>query len=230
MSSPESAFDLIEGYFRVVPPDLKDQHSPGRICWAPSLYLVEVLTTLRVEYAKPGDETNVLLKLIPAGQNPNLFNHPPVLHPPIHTDEEFIPVKTKRRPVIIVSRTHSDIPRALRRGADFPPSFLIAPLYTLGEERYHPEFVERIKAFEYHQFFYLPQNDEHGIREAFVRFDRIQSVARRNLELTDTMLTQNALDVLHDWLTYHTTGNLDDTIREYRELRLKAIHATGADH
>ena len=37
------------------------------------------------------------------------------------------------------------------------------------------------------------------------------------------MLTQNALDVFKDWLTYHLTGDLDPTIAEYRELRLKAI-------
>ena len=107
MSSPEPepTFDLIEQYFCPVPEGLKGHYPPGRICWAPSLYLVETLTTLMIEYVRPGVETDVLLKLLAAHQNQTLINHPPILHPPIHANEEFVAVKAKPRPVIILSRS-----------------------------------------------------------------------------------------------------------------------------
>jgi len=64
VSSPDDAFTLVEHYFRDVPDYSKGKMGPGQLCWAPSLFLLETLTTLKVEYVRQGDEGNVLLKLL----------------------------------------------------------------------------------------------------------------------------------------------------------------------
>ena len=226
MTNPDEAFNLVDRYFSDVPEDRRGEITPGRICWAPSLFLLETMTTLKVEFVRPGIESDVLLKLVAERDNPTLFNHDPVVHPPLRKDEEFVAVKAKKRPVIVLSRSHESIDRKFRRDGDFPGTYLVAPVYTFesyGEQKYPGEFVERVKAFEYHQFFYIPVSEHYGMKESFARFDRIHSVAKRNLRPEGFALTTDAWDVLWDWFSYHITGVLDDTIRDFREMRLGAI-------
>jgi hypothetical protein len=69
---------------------------------ASSLYLVEGLTALRVKYAEPGNEKNILLTLV-SSRDVKPFEHEPMRHPPIRKTEEFLAVKAKVRPVIVLS-------------------------------------------------------------------------------------------------------------------------------
>lgn len=230
MNSPDKAFELVDVYFRAVPKEFKDQVIPGRVCWVPSLYLVETVVGLTVRYADPGYERDILFELVSETENPALFNHDPLKHPPLRKNEAFLAVKAKRRPVIVLSRP--TVKRSAASGVDhdFPQCFIVAPLYTFGdaEEPYSQEFIERVKAMEYDEFLYIPKSDEFDIEESFVRFDRVQSVAKRNIRLESTMLTDDAFDLLKDWIRYYLAGPLEGTIADYRKIRMNAIKKTGA--
>src|SRR5437762_3499567 len=114
VGNPDKPFTLVEKYYEPVSDSQRGELNCGEICWAPSQYLLETLTTLMVQYVRPGEESDVLLKLVSANENPTLFNHPPILHPPIRTDEEFVAIKVKKRPVVILSRPHKAIDKRHR--------------------------------------------------------------------------------------------------------------------
>ena len=225
MNKADQPVTLVDDYYRDPTPDIE----PGAICWGPSLYLVEGLSALRVQYVEPGNEKNVLLKLV-SSRDTKLFDHEPIKHPPVRKTEEFLTVKAKVRGLIVLS-LRSDPVEGRFGGYGFPESHVVAPIYTFragetreeGEEDYDPEFVERVKYFVYHQFFYLPASDHYGIRESFARFDRVQVVARRNLDRPQVRLTLNALTVLRDLLTYYLTGvpeqNIEDVRRDYMKAK-----------
>lgn len=225
MNKADQPVTLIDDYYRDPTPDIE----PGAICWGPSLYLVEGLSALRVQYVEPGNEKNVLLKLV-SSRDTKLFDHEPIKHPSVRKTEEFLAVKAKVRGLIVLS-LRSDPVEGRFGGYGFPESYVVAPIYTFqigetreeGEEDYDPEFVERVKYFVYHQFFYLPTSDHYGIRESFARFDRLQVVARRNLDRPQVRLTLNALTVQQDLLIYYLTGvpeqNIEDVRRDYMKAK-----------
>lgn len=219
VSKAEGPITLIDDYYR----DPGREIEPGSICWAPSLYLVEGLAALRVKYAEPGNEKNILLTLV-SSRDVKLFEHEPIKHPPIRKTEEFLAVKAKVRLVIVLSLPNVAVEARLRDPAEFPESFVVAPIYTFqvgehpeeGEQDFDPEFVERVKYFVYHQFFYLPASEQYGIRESFARFDRLQVVARRNLDRPKARLTENALVGFRDFLAYYLTGVPEQNIEDVR--------------
>ncbi len=219
MNRAEEPITLIDHYYR----DPGREIESGSICWAPSLYLVEGLAALRVKYAEPGNEKDFLLRLV-SSRDTKLFEHEPIKHPPIRKTEEFLGVKAKVRPVVVLSLPNVPIEAGMRDPAEFPESFVVAPTYTFqagehvdeGEEDYDREFVERVRYFVYHQFFYLPASERYSLKESFARFDRLQVVARRNLDRSRVRLTENALIVLRDLLTYYLTGVPEQNIEDVR--------------
>lgn len=99
------------------------------------------------------------------------------------------------------------------REQDFAECYAVAPLYTFGD-KYPAEFKAHIAAFRYPQFFYLPPDEEDGIRESFVRLDRLQVAARQLLLPKPTYLSTDAHQLFNEWLTYYMTGELPDYLRE----------------
>jgi len=97
----------------------------------------------------------------------DLFRHRAYPRLRLAADEEFVIVKTKRRPVVVLSadevNVHSD-------------SVLVAPLYSAAN--YRPEFVQRVQEREYPGFVYLAPDANLDRKAAIVRFDHLQSVAQ----------------------------------------------------
>lgn len=115
----------------------------------------------------------------------DLFRHRSYSRLRLAADEEFVIVKAKQRPVIVLSNdevnTHSD-------------SILVVPLY--GAVNYRPEFVQRVQEREYPGFVYLAPDADLGRKAAIVRFDHLQSVARPLLVPKPLAVTRIALTLL----------------------------------
>jgi len=117
---------------------------------------------------------------------------------------------------VILSEGGDEVPRQLVRGKpawQTAPTILVAPYYGADEDStssgFNPAFVERIKSGEYPQFMWdmLPLT---GKDESILRMDHIQPIGRHHdsIELTDYRLSEDAIDIIDEWLTWIFTGQL----------------------
>jgi hypothetical protein len=149
------------------------------------------------------------------------------VHPiKLRANEAYAALRFKLRLVVIVS-VGTELTglgdRAMRHlKARFPDCFLCAPIYTLSSEaepnRYPAAFIERVKAYGLPMTFYLAA--EGGQREACVRFDRIQAIAKDFLRPHKFRLSSGCHKVFDDWLNHYLYGVLpaDSEIAEYKQL------------
>jgi len=152
----------------------------GHIYEAPIFYTQTELVVARpLHNGEPGQMLPADIVASPR----DLFRHCAYPRLRLAADEEFVIIKTKRRPVVVLSadevNAHSD-------------SVLVAPLYSAAN--YRPEFVLRVQGQEYPGFVYLAPDTDLDRKAAIVRFDHLQSIAQlllapKPLAVTRTVLT-----------------------------------------
>ena len=147
--------------------------------------------------------------------------HPPAQLPvpamPRARGEDFLAIKGKYRPALIVSAGGPELPGELRRGAPrrhTATTLLLAPYFTADQNGtragYRPEFVDRVRRGEYPHFCWdkLPLG---GAGESLLRLDYLFPVPKERtaVELLPHRLAPEGLAILDDWLTWLFTGQLD---------------------
>jgi len=151
----------------------------------------------------------------------------PVAALPEYPGEVRTVYRAKKRPAVILSEGGDEVPRALVLGKprwQTAPTILVAPYYGADEGRgtssgFSSVFVGRIKSGEYPQFMWdmLPLT---GKNESILRMDHIQPIGRHHdsIELTDYRLSDDAMMILDEWLTWIFTGQLftDGVLSEIR--------------
>ncbi len=204
---------LIDQYYQPASNDYRRVIRRASLANIPALFLIEQLQILKIDYEDPDRPGNFNFIIVEPGSDS--FKHNPIKKLGLETDEELLAVQAKRRTVIVLSEqpVEVDIRGMGPREQDFLECYAVGPLYTFGD-KYPAEFKAHIVAFRYPQFFYLPPDPEHGIRESFVRLDRIQMVARELLLPKPTYLSRDAQQLFNEWLVYYLTGELKDYLRE----------------
>ena len=126
--------------------------------------------------------------------------------------------RAKVRPCIIVSLCGPELPKELRPSSSpkwqTAPTLLVAPYYGVeaseGRGGWHLPLVERIKKCEYPQFMLdqLPGANFQSV----LRLDHIQPIGRHHnsWEPKPACLSDGALEVFDEWLTWLKTGDLDE--------------------
>lgn len=92
--------------------------------------------------------------------------------PPLADGEAFIVGKAKlRRPVIVLAGEGFELfaGPGVAKPSD---TFLCAPVY--GGDQYTEEMRKRVPAYEYSNFFYLPESKLPLFREGMVRLDHVK--------------------------------------------------------
>ena len=208
-------------------PILNRLYRIGQFFWAPSLYLFDERQSFLLESAYNPTLNNYQYQANPFRRNE--FDNPGA---PDHTlrirsDERAIVIAAKKRPVILISKLAATWTDSGRRQDD---SFLIAPVYSFSgdetKQTYSPAFIERVKAYEYWQLFYLPAYTPARIREGFVRLDRIHAVHKDLLEHHPLMLSDDAQDLLLSWLRVYLGENIEDVNDLLADYRQEAIANT----
>jgi hypothetical protein len=152
----------------------------------------------------------------------------PVSTVPLYPGEERIVQRAKKRPALIISEGGLPLPRRLRRDRPrWQTSFLllVAPYYG-GEQDgtragYPKEFLDRVRRCEFPQFMvdFLPP----GYRDQSVLYlNQIQPLGKDHgsIELLDYRLSDQALAIMDEWVTWLVTGLLPQkgylmTARDY---------------
>ena len=215
-------------------PILGQLYEIGQFFWAPALYLFgeqgRSPYVVRTEYSQPGrDPAYRVSPMQPSGEFSLPQDHDPTLG--TRSDERAVIIRAKRRPVILISTPVSPWADSRRRHDD---SFLIAPVYSFAgdetKQTYSPTFIERVKGYFYWQLFYLPGDPSVGIREGFVRLDRIQAIHKTLLEHMAVRLSDDAQPLLHSWIRVYlgeTLSEVDDLLFEYREEAIAKLTGQG---
>lgn len=111
------------------------------------------------------------------------------------------------RPVIVVSAA-AGAELTPNSGANLTKTYLCAPIY--GCDQFPKDLVERVRAYEFPNLFYLPECKKPRIDEGFIRLDHLQAIDKTKLQNRRSCLTEEAMTFFDEWLGHYTTGVLPD--------------------
>ena len=217
------------GYYRELPIEERGQLKFGRICWTHAYYPHEDLQFFR-PVPDPAEPTRTMAsryQIEAAGQDAFRRNLPLAV-PKLETNEEFILVRAKRRPVVII-QPEMPIPstinqgfrgRVHRRRCSVAQVFGLADPAT-GRAEFSPEFVDRVRKMEYPQLMFLPKRPGLFDVDSLLRLDELQSVFTAHLTPENFALLEDVATILRDQVQYLFTqkGPNDYTLLREEMLR-----------
>ncbi len=187
----------------------------------------------------PGDHERVRFALKPFTiSTPPPAQKLPVACLPTFEDVSWRLGAVKPRPVVVFAQTQIRVDEALRRGQpayQHTDCFLVAPYYGADQNGlragFRPELIEKVRRCSYPHLLWdsLPLRGK--TRNSILRLDQIQPIVDHHHHRTHTgyRLTQDAMDVLDEFLRWHITGEVsDDSIIHdlRRELGVVAMERT----
>lgn len=179
----------------------------------------------------PNEPTKTMasqFQLVAAGQD--AFRRTiPLASPKLETNEEFLVVRAKVRPVVLVMPEIPPMGVDNRgyRGRVQRHLCLVSQVFGLadprnGREEFSPKFVERIRKMEFPQLMFLPARAGLFEVDSLLRLDELQSVFTANLDPSQYALGDEVAAVLRGQLQYLLTGTGPTVYTELRELLLKS--------
>jgi hypothetical protein len=179
---------------------------------------------------EPGEPTKTIaskFQMIAAPKD--AFSRGLPLHAPkLETNEEFVVVRAKIRPVVMIQ---PELPIGFENrgygGRIDRRRCLVAQVFGLedtktGRSEFSPVFVDRVRRMEYPQLFFLPKKP--GVLEvdSMLRLDELQSVFTPHLDASQFALGDEAADVLRWQFLFLAAGLGPSSYTELRELILKS--------
>jgi hypothetical protein len=178
----------------------------------------------------PAEPTRTIaskFQLVSAGKD--AFRRGLPLHAPkLETNEEFIVVRAKERPVVLVQpELEIGLQNRGYRGRIHRRRCLVAQIFGLadvktGQAEFSPEFVHRVRKMEYPQLLFLPKAP--GVLEvdSFLRLDELQSVFTPHLQPAQTTLGDELNEILRDQLQFLIAGKGPNEYTKLREMILQS--------
>jgi hypothetical protein len=179
----------------------------------------------------PNEPTKTIastFRLVPAGKD--AFRRTIPLHAPkLETNEEFIVVRAKRRPVLLVQPEAPLMAVDNRgyRGKVQRRRCLVAQIFGLedartGHPEFSPSFVERVRRMEFPQLLFMPKMGGVLDVDSILRLDELQSVFTPHLEPTQYALGDEVNAVLMGQWRFLVAGIGPSEYTTLRELILKS--------
>lgn len=207
--------EFFEGtFYKKLPIGYHAKHCFGQIFWTHTYYPHEDLQLWRpvVDQEEQTRTTASHFQIVNAGED--AFNRGFPLHtPPLRIREEFIVIRAKRRPVVLVQSV-APIAGGENRGygGKFArPLCLVAQVYSIvdqqtGRTKFAPNLVDRVRMMEFPQIMFLPTLPGFFNTEGMLRLDQLQSVFVPHMEATPYCLSDEVQSVLKCQLQYLLTG------------------------
>jgi hypothetical protein len=189
----------------------KETYSFGQMFWCPAYYPHQNVAIWRPKHfdVKLGTARDFNIQASAA----DCFSRAlPYTDPVLETNEEFIAIKAKPRPVILIQPPDPSL-LAIKKG-HYPAKIVrhlcpVVLVYSavneVGDSKFPPEFVERVRRLEYRQFIFLPKGGPLAV-DSIARLDEIQSVAEGQLEPTKFALAAGVCKVLKSQVSYFYSG------------------------
>ena len=175
---------------------------------------------------EPTKTIATVFQIVPAGQD--AFRRSlPLQSPKLETNEEFLLIRAKWRPVLLLQ---PEIPlpeidsrgyrgRVQRRRCLVGQVFGLADTKT-GQAQFSPSFVDRVRKMEFPQLMFLPQKAGLLDVDSILRLDELQSVFTPHLQATQYSLGDEVVNILRGQLAFLLAGVGANDYTALRELLL----------
>lgn len=205
---------LAEGFYKKLSGDFRSRHTFGQILWTHTYYPHEHLELWRpvIDPNEPTKSAASTFRITAAGGD--AFNRGfPLITPRLKTKEEFIVLRAKHRPVVLV-QSAAPIAGTDNRGyrGKFARSlYVVSQVFGIadtetGATKFAPVLVDRVRKLEYPQIMFLPQLPGIFQVDGMLRLDQLQSVFVPHLEATPHCLCDEAQTILKAQIQYLLTG------------------------
>ena len=191
----------------------------GQVCWAPVAFTEEQHRFWRP--ANYDDTRTCASQFAIVNGAPDLYNRAlPLQAPPLETTEEFLVVRSKRRPVVLLAFPRADVPLRYRH------HILAAPCFSVLKKesdlpKIPPDQLLRIRSLEFPEVFFLPGCPPRLEKDNVLRLNLMQPIARGHLDPTPIELSPDVLQVLLGQLEHCLTGRYETPYSTAREMLLQ---------
>ena len=215
--------ELIENFYEPVGSDYRGSYARGQFFWTHIGYAREDLQLWRPTDLDPSQPTVSSFRTEPARQDA-FARRAPLYSPSLETYEEFVVVKAKKRPVILLSPAPPDpgLRNQRRGGRIYRPLCIVAPVYSLvnrqtGELKYPQEFVDRVRMLAYPEFLFLPEAPGILRYPSYARIGELQAIYQPHLRPENLRLCENIRCILEGQVSYLVSGTCGGDLQMYRE-------------
>lgn len=200
-------------FYKKLPLGFHSNHCFGQLFWAYAHYVPQVMQLWR-PVIDPNEPTKTIATTFNmVGLQTDAFKRKIPLHAPeLKTDEEFVVVKAKRRPVVLI-QTEPPLAELSERGkrklgrrrVTVAQTFSLVDQKT-GAAKYEQALIERVRRLEFPQLFFLPKAGGLAV-ESLLRFDEMQTIPVPGLEPTEWCLGDEVQKILKSQLQFLMTGS-----------------------
>jgi len=219
-----------DDFYKKLPLGYHQQFSFGQLFRTHAYYPHENLELWR-PVPDPSEPTKTIashFQIVAAGQDAFRRNIP-LASPKLETNEEFLVVRAKMRPVVLVMpETPSfGVDNKGYRGRVQRHLCLVGQVFGLVDLKtnrveFNPSFIDRLRKMEFPQLMFLPARPGFLDVDSLLRLDELQSVFTPNLEPSQLALGDDVANALKGQLQYLVAGTGPSAYTELRELLLKS--------
>jgi len=206
-----------------------DAYCFGQFFWTHAYYPHENLELWR-PISDPSEPTKTIAREFQiVSSAPDKFSRSlPLGAPPLKTNEEFLVIRAKVRPVVLI---FPEIPISLNTEKEqrkvVRKRCLVAQVFSLKDTntrqpKFSQEFVDRVRRLEYPQFMFLPEKSGLLEVDSLLRLDECQSVFTKHLQPYQWALNNDLQDLLRGQLQALFNGDSQNTYGDYREMILNS--------
>ena len=215
--------DLIGNFYEPVGSRFRATYERGQLFWIHIGYAREDLQLWRPSGLDASQTSASNFTIEQAGKD--AFSRPlPLYTPRLEIREEFIVVRAKKRPVILVSPSPPDpgISPMRKGGKIYRPLCVVAPVYSLvnrdtEQVKYPQPFIDRVRMLTYPEFLFLPEVSGVLRCDSYARLSEIQAVYQPHLEPCNLRLREEIRRILEGQMQYLISGSYGGEFQEYRE-------------
>jgi hypothetical protein len=219
-----------DDFYKQLPLGFHQQFSFGQFFRTHAYYPHENLELWR-PVLDPNEQTKTIasqFQIVAAGKD--AFRRGiPLASPKLETNEEFLVVRAKVRPVVLVMpETPSfGVDNRGYRGKVQRHLCLVGQVFGLLDSKtkraeFNPSFVDRVRRMEFPQLMFIPARPGFVEVDSLLRLDELQSVFTPNLEPTQLALGNEVAEVVRGQLQFLLTGAGPTSYTDLRELLIKS--------
>ena len=219
-----------DAFYKELPLGFHHHFSFGQLLKTHTYYPHENLELWRPVFDPTEPTKTIASRFQPQAAGQDAFRRTiPLAVPKLETNEEFVVVRAKRRPVILL------MPEAAPFGVDNKGYrgkvqrhlCLVGQVFGLadpktGQAEFSVSFVERVRKMEFPQLMFLPSRPGFLEVDSLLRLDEVQSVFTPNLEPTRLALAEEVAQLLRGQLQYLFAGAGPTSYTDLRQLLLNS--------